>query len=257
MSREQSADVSDDAVLNGRLRLLQPRRGHRFGHDAILLAAATEARTGQRAVDLGAGVGTAGLALAVRIPGLAVTLIELDPTIAALAADNAKRNDLADRVTVAALDVSAQASTFRASGLPPGAADVVLMNPPFHDARQSAASPDPSRRSAHVADDDTLEIWMKTVQRLLRPDGALTLIYRADGLTEVLRALARGFGSIGVLPVYGRPNTPAIRVIVRGVKGSRAPLTLWPGLVLNDADGQPTAAAEAILRSGTALTFDH
>src|SRR5262245_20733903 len=70
------ADVTEDAVLGGRLRLRQPRRGHRVGHDAILLAAATAALPGERAVELGSGVGAAGLALAARVPGLAVTLVE-------------------------------------------------------------------------------------------------------------------------------------------------------------------------------------
>jgi tRNA1(Val) A37 N6-methylase TrmN6 len=79
-------DLTDDAVLSGRLRLWQPRRGHRFGHDAILLAAATPARNGDRAVELGAGVGTAGLALAARVPGVRITLVEIDEHLAGLAA---------------------------------------------------------------------------------------------------------------------------------------------------------------------------
>ena len=77
-------DVSEDAVLGGRLVLRQPLRGHRFGHDAILLAAAVAARAGERAVELGAGVGAAGLALARRVDGLDVTLVEIDPALAAL-----------------------------------------------------------------------------------------------------------------------------------------------------------------------------
>ena len=48
------------------------------------------------------------------------------------------------------------------------------------------------------------------------------------------------------------PDAPAIRVLVRARKGSRAPLALLPGLMLNDADGKPTAEAEAILRGGAA-----
>ena len=64
MGAERSLETSDDAVLGGRLRLRQPLRGHRVGHDAILLAAATAAQAGEHAVDLGAGVGAAGLALA-------------------------------------------------------------------------------------------------------------------------------------------------------------------------------------------------
>ena len=100
-------DVTDDAVLGGRLRLLQPRRGHRFGHDAILLAAATRARGGDRIADLGAGVGTAGLAVAARVPGAHVKLVEISAGLATLAALNAARNQLVDRVN-AAIDVVAQ-----------------------------------------------------------------------------------------------------------------------------------------------------
>ena len=64
---ELLADITEDAFLGGRLRLRQPRSGHRSGHDAILLAAATAAREGDRVVEFGAGVGAAGLALAKRI----------------------------------------------------------------------------------------------------------------------------------------------------------------------------------------------
>src|SRR6267378_3911120 len=103
------ASTTEDAVLNGRLILRQPRRGHRFGHDAILLAAACEARAGEHAVELGAGVGAAGLALARRIDGLTATLVEIDPALARLAGENAAQNGLADRVRVLTLDVAAPA----------------------------------------------------------------------------------------------------------------------------------------------------
>src|SRR5580692_343479 len=59
----EPADVSEDAVLGGRLVLRQPLRGHRFGHDAILLAAAVRASPGEHAVDPAAGVGAAALQL--------------------------------------------------------------------------------------------------------------------------------------------------------------------------------------------------
>src|SRR5438552_2128727 len=77
----QAAELTDDAVLGGRLRLMQTRTGHRVGHDAILLAAATPARSGDRVVDLGAGVGAAGLAVAVRVGDAAVTLVDIDPSL--------------------------------------------------------------------------------------------------------------------------------------------------------------------------------
>jgi tRNA1(Val) A37 N6-methylase TrmN6 len=246
------ADLSDDAVLGGRLRLLQPRSGHRFGHDAILLAAAVPAIAGERAVELGSGVGAAGLALATRIAELSVSLVEIDARLADLARDNAQRNGLAARVTTHCLDATASAAAFEDAGLAAASFEHVLSNPPFNDPARHHASPDPARRSAHLGWDPST--WVASAVRLLRPQGALTLIYRADGLAAVLDALAGDFGSIGIIPVFPKPNAAAIRVVVRAIKGSRGALTLSPGLLLNE-QGRPSPTAEAILREGAALNF--
>jgi tRNA1(Val) A37 N6-methylase TrmN6 len=246
-------EVTDDAVLNGRLRLRQPRNGHRVGHDAILLAAATAAKPGEHAVDLGAGVGGAGLALAARVDGLHVTLVEIDTGLATLAVENAERNGLAGRVTSVALDVTAPARAFAAAGLKPGCADRVLMNPPFHDAGRQNVSPNAQRRLAHAAPADVLPAWIKAAARLLSAQGVLTLIWRADGLADVLSALGSGFGGLSLLPVHPKPDAPAIRILVRAAKGSRAPLMLYPSLILTDESGRPTARAEAILRGSAVL----
>jgi tRNA1(Val) A37 N6-methylase TrmN6 len=245
--------ASEDAVLGGRLVLRQPLRGHRVGHDAILLAAATSAASGDHAVDLGSGVGGAGLALARRIEDLNVTLVEVDPVLTELAAGNAQRNGLSDRVRAVRLDVESSAADFIAAGLAPGSAACVLMNPPFNIAQQP--SPDYGRRLAHAATEATLERWLRTAARLLRADGVVTLVWRADGLTDVLMALEKDFGAITVLPLHPKPGAAAIRVLARATKGSRAPLAMLPGFLLADADGKPTAAAEAVLRKGEALSL--
>jgi tRNA1(Val) A37 N6-methylase TrmN6 len=251
MTQCMPLETSEDAVLGGRLILRQPRRGHRVGHDAILLAAATSAQAGEHAIDLGAGVGAAGLALARRVEGLAVTLVEIDPTLAQLGRDNAERNGLAARVRAVCLDVTGPAGAFAAAGLEKESADRVLMNPPFNVSQNS--SPEPGRRLAHAASQGALRQWVDTTARLLRAGGVLTLIWRADGLDEVLKELASGFGAVALLPVYPKPGVPAIRVLARATKGSRAPLSVLPGFVLADADGKPSDAAERVLRGGGVL----
>src|SRR6266566_4420385 len=200
-------DLTDDAILGGRLRLWQPRRGHRFGHDAILLAAATPASA--RAVDLGAGVGAAGLALAARVPGLRVTLADVSADLAALAALNAARNQLAARVDAVALDVTASTADYKAAGLPPECCDAVLMNPPFNDPTRHQPSPDRRRRVAHDLAPASLATWIDAAARLLRQSGVLTVIFRADGLVDLIGALAGRFGAIAVLPVHGKPGARA------------------------------------------------
>jgi tRNA1(Val) A37 N6-methylase TrmN6 len=249
---EADSETSEDAILGGRLRIRQPLRGHRVGHDAILLAAATVARPGEHAVDLGAGVGAAGLALAARVPELKVTLVEIDAGLCALAADNARLNRLDDRVVVLASDVE-DVDALRAAGLSLNGADHVLMNPPFHDARRQNVSPDPRRRLAHVATPGLLARWIGTAAQILKSQGTLTLIWRADGLDDVLGALQPKFGRAAVLPVHPRPGAPPIRVLVRAVKDGRGAQVTCPVLMLNDEAGQPTPEAEAVLRTGNAL----
>ena len=249
----RGAALTQDAVLGGRLCLKQPTRGHRVGHDAILLAAACPARAGEHAVDLGAGVGAVGLAVAARVPDVTVTLVEVDAGLAALAGENARANGLAERVTVVVLDVTGPAGAFAEAGLASERVVHVLMNPPFNDPARQRASPDRRRRLAHAAPRATLAVWVKAAARLLRPRGTLTLIWRADGLAEVLAALDPDFGAITVLPVHPKPDEPAIRILARATKASRAPLALLPALMLADRAGRPTPEAEAVLRGGRTI----
>ena len=250
---DERPDITDDAVLGDRLRLLQPRRGHRFGHDAILLAAATPGGDGDRAIELGAGVGAAGLALAARVAGIRVTLSDIDPNLVALAAENAARNGLADRVNAVAFDVMSDVAASPSSALLPGSSDVVLMNPPFHDAERLQASPDVARRAAHVAPSGSLRQWVATATWLLRAGGILAMIFRADGAAVLLDALSADFGGIVLMPIHPKPGTNAIRVIVGAIKGSGAPLAIRPGVVLATESGAPTPETDAVLRHGAAL----
>jgi tRNA1(Val) A37 N6-methylase TrmN6 len=242
---EPTYELTEDAFLGGRLRLRQPKSGHRAGHDAMLLAAATSARVGDRVVDFGAGVGAAGLAVATRIAGIRIVLIEIDKALVELARGNALSNRI--EANVVAMDLAASAETFAGAGLAPDSVDVVLMNPPFNDSKRHRPSPDKSREIAHVADAATLESWIHAARRILKSGGVLTLIWRADGLGQVFAALDRGFGSLAILPVHGNAATPAIRVLVRAIKGGRAPTALYPGLMLNDESGVPNKQVDEVL----------
>jgi tRNA1(Val) A37 N6-methylase TrmN6 len=238
-------EITEDAFLGGQLHLRQRRSGHRAGHDAMLLAAATPARSGDRVVDLGAGVGAAGLAVARRVAGVELVLVEIDAALAALAHGNAVANAIA--ADVIALDVTSTAAAFAAVGLTPDSADVVLMNPPFNDAARHRVSPDQARVSAHVATATTLECWIHAARRILKSGGVLTMIWRADGLAEVLAVLGRGFGSLAILPVHGDANSPAIRLLIRAVKGGKAPLQMQAALMLNDESAMPNKQVQEIL----------
>jgi tRNA1(Val) A37 N6-methylase TrmN6 len=248
--------TSRDALLGGRLSLRQPVKGHRVGSDAILLAAAAPAEGVRRLVDVGAGVGAVGLAILQRLSAASADLVERDAGLAALAQENAVRNSLAERTRVACVDI-AEPRARRAAGLADGAADLVVTNPPFFDARNVRVSPDGGRASAHVfaseaAGATPLEAWIAASLALLRPGGHFVMIHRPDALAQILGAFARRLGSIAMIPIYPQAEAPAHRLLLAGVKGARGPISLRPGLVLHDSSGAFTPHAEAIHR-GQAL----
>jgi tRNA1(Val) A37 N6-methylase TrmN6 len=246
-----SGEFSEDAFLGGQLRLRQRKSGHRAGHDAMLLAAATPARSGDRVVDFGAGVGAAGLAVARRVAGIELVLVEIDQGLADLARGNAASNAIAADVIV--LDVTSTAAAFAAAGLSPDSVDVVLMNPPFNDPARHRGSPDKTRELAHVATIATLESWIHAGRRILKSGGVLSLIWRADGLVELLAALDRGFGSLAILPVHSDAATPAIRVLICAIKGGKAPTRMHAALLLKDESGVPNKQVQEILAGKGAL----
>jgi tRNA1(Val) A37 N6-methylase TrmN6 len=248
---DPAGELTEDAFLGGQLRLRQRKSGHRAGHDAVLLAAATPARSGQRVIDFGAGVGAAGLALARRVAGIELVLVEIDVALAELAGDNARSNAIPAETIV--LDLNAGAEAFAAAGLTPDSADVVLMNPPFNDPARHRASPEKTREVAHVATAETLQGWIHAARRTLKSGGILSLIWRADGLAEVLAALERGFGSLVILPVHSDPAAPAIRVLVRAIKGGKAPTRLYAALMLNDESGVPNKQVQGVLAGKAVL----
>jgi tRNA1(Val) A37 N6-methylase TrmN6 len=240
---DPAGEFTEDGFLGGQLRLRQPKSGHRAGHDAMLLAAATPARPGNRVVDFGAGIGAAGLAVAKRGASIDLVLVEIDAVLAGLARGNAASNEIMAEVVV--LDVTAGADAFAAAGLPPDSVDVVLMNPPFNDPARHRASPD--KAAAHVATATTLESWIHAGRRILKSGGVLSLIWRADGLAEVLAALDCGFGGLAVLPVHSDVNQPAIRVLIRAIKGGKAPTKILAALLLNDESALPNKQVQEIL----------
>lgn len=244
-------ELTEDGLLDGRVRLAQPRRGYRVAIDPVLLAAAVTARAGELVLDAGAGTGAASLCLAARVPRCKVVGLELQRDLQRIASANVARNELGRRIETIAGDLAAP---------PPrvvrGSFDHVMTNPPHLGAGTTSPSPDPGRARAHHEDALDLGAWLGGCIQMLRPTGCLTLIHRADRLADVLLALAGRLGEIAVFPLWPMADgRPAKRILVRGRKGSHAPLRLFPGLVLHEADGGYTPAADAVLRRGEALAW--
>jgi len=245
-----AGETTEDALLDGRVRLRQPRRGYRAATDPVLLAAACAARPGESALDLGCGVGAAALCLAARVEGLDLHGLEVQPVYAALARANG-----AGRLTVHEGDLREMPAALRALSF-----DQVIANPPYFEA-SATASPDAGRDRAN-REEAGVGVWIDAGLRRLKTGGRLTMIHRAERLGEILTALEGRAGEARVLPIAPRAGRPAGRVIVRARKGARAPLRLLAPLVMHDGaahirdEDDFSAPALAVLRDAQALDLD-
>lgn len=243
-------DHTTDALLGGLVRLKQPRKGQRASADAVMLAAAVVAKSGAQVLELGCGSGVAMLCVAARLKNVSVAGLELQPDLAALCARNIAANGFEDRLRVHQGDLRAR----RIAGLAPNSFDQVFANPPYFDVARHRVSPHAGRATARAeAEDADIGHWVAAMLRYAKPNAGLTLIHKAERLGDIMAALDSKAGAIRVIPLWSRAGEPAKRVIVRAVKGSKAPLVLTPGLVLHQADGSYLPGIDAVLRAGAAL----
>jgi tRNA1(Val) A37 N6-methylase TrmN6 len=252
---DQTAAITDDRLLDGRVRLLQPKHGYRAGMDAALLAAACDLAPGERALEAGCGAGAVLFQAAARRPEARFVGVERDPEALRLAEENVVLNGMENRMRVRAGDVG---RGFAAHGfLEPGEQpfDLAFANPPFFDDPDALRAPAPEKRQAWIADAG-LDAWTRFLLKAVRDGGRVIVIHRADRLLDLLALLSGQAGSFQIRPIHPFADEPAKRVLVRAVKAGKAPLKLLPPLVLHDRSGaKHTPEAEAVFRGEAALEW--
>jgi tRNA1(Val) A37 N6-methylase TrmN6 len=237
-----AVETTEDGLLGGRIRLLQPRRGYRVAVDAVLLAAAVEARMGERVLDLGCGAGAVALCLAARVPGVDLVGVELQEALAELAQRNVELNGMQNRVRIVRHDIAAP--------LPADLRDFdhVVTNPPYLAAAVADLPPDKGKALATVESSADLACWLTVAIGALKAGGTLTLIHRHDRRTEILRHLAAAEVTVKSLPDAGR-------VLVRAVTGKPPTRRDSPPLTLHSPGGGYSDDVEAVLRHAAPLAF--
>jgi tRNA1(Val) A37 N6-methylase TrmN6 len=242
-------ETTIDALLNRRVIVEQPKTGFRVAVDTILLAAAVQARTGEKVLDLGCGVGGAMAALAMRVHGLIVHGLEIQPELADLCRANIQRNNFGDRMEVITGDVTYL----------PGQVlftyDHVMMNPPYHDKDKHDASPDASKDIAHAQTMEELEMWVISAARCLKLSGMLIMIHRADRLEEILGYMKPHFGETEVIQLLPKEKEPAKRFLLRAKKGEGAKHIACRPMIIHRPNGGYTDEMEAILKHNRPIEF--
>ena len=240
------AAVTRDTLLGGRVALCQPKHGYRVAIDPVLLAAGVPAKPGQSVLDVGCGTGAVFLCLAARVPELAIIGVDASADVLDLARRNAEANGVAAELIES--DIHGPSAELVGRHF-----HHVVTNPPFWPAGSTRPSTNQGRNEAYFHKPGGLEAWIAACAKLVRSRGMLSAILPSDHLVAALGALNEQLGSIALTPLWPKPDRPARRVIVQGIKDGRGPTVLRPGLVLHDPDGRYSGEAKRILNEGEAI----
>ncbi len=176
---ELRPDESIDDFMDGRLQLIQSRKGYRFSIDAILLSEFASFKPGDILVDLGTGCGIIPLVILLKRAIRHAYGLEIQPELADQAIRNAQLNGFGNKMDVILGDI-------RHPPLRPSSADVVICNPPYRQKESGRINPDPQRAIARHEIRASLDDVLDTARRLLRPKGRLAMIYPAVRLVDII-----------------------------------------------------------------------
>jgi tRNA1(Val) A37 N6-methylase TrmN6 len=245
MSKAPKGQLTDDAFLGGKLQILQPSHGYRAAIDAVCLAASVPAQLGERVLDVGFGVGVAGLCLAKRQNGIALTGLEIQPDLVEIAHQNIERNDIGN-VDVVTGDIFSPPSILQHNSF-----DHVITNPPFYDEHKAISPPNQSKSVAHMhRGNGSIEKWIENAITFIKPKGSFTIVYPAESLDDLLSWLCGPLGNVTIFPLWPGNGKAAKRILLTGQKGASGPVKLLPGLRLHAPPRRYAPEAEAVLRDG-------
>lgn len=233
-------------VLNKRLKLLHTVHGFKTSIDTVLLAASCQAKSGDHILDMGCGIGGAGLCVLTRVAGVTLMGVEIQVEHAALAVQNAEINGFEEQVTFVASDIR----DFSKDKSRENSFHHVICNPPYLEAGAHLRSPHEEKATAmgHESAELTVQDWVDAAYSCLKSNGSMSMIHRADKVDRIIRALGKRFGAVEIIPLWPKQGVDAKRVIVRAIKHRKSPATIKSGLILHNKDGEYTVETEQILR---------
>jgi len=218
-------DVTEDFILNGKLKLKQPKHGYRIAIDPVILAHVVEVYPGQSVLDVGCGVGTVSLILKKRNPSQYVDAIDIDPFVCRLCEENARDNDLSITVHNQSVETALLKKRF----------DCIVTNPPFYDPKNFRIS-----QTKTLANFETvpLDVWINFCIRHLKHGGRFYIIHIPERLSDILDCIKMQLGKIEITPIYAYKNQKAKKIIVEAKKGSNEQLKFLPPKIIHNDRGE-------------------
>ncbi len=238
---DSNDETVEDLGLKG-LKLIQKKRGFRFGTDAVLLSWFTGLKDRGSVLDQCTASGIlpvlfAGKSLSARIEG-----VELQELYAEMAGRSVRLNDLAGRVRIHQGDV--RDLDFLKSL---GHFDVVTANPPYKPKGTGLVNPADDKMIARHEITLELEELIQGAALILGDKGRFCLVHRPERLMDIADLMRRYDLEPKrirlVAPTRGKaPNL----VLVEGLKHQKPYLKWEPQLEIYGADGSRSPEVEEI-----------
>lgn len=229
-------DFTEDFILDGAIKLLQPKNGYRVAMDPILLVSQVEIKSNQSILDAGCGVGTMSLILKHMDSSLKITSVDIDSDMTDLCKQNSENNYLPLDIINCSVD---------SKSLKQMEFDCIVTNPPFYDISDFRISN--RKRSANFETID-LNTWLSSCIKRLKFKGNFYIIHIAERLADILNIINEQMGKIEIIPICSYKDQQAKRIILKCRKGSKESLRIMPPLVIHNEDGEFSKYVKDILK---------
>lgn len=230
MKTTESSETCD-AILGGRIRVIQPRDGYRFSIDAILLARFVSVGPRDRILELGAGCGVISLAIAALHRPREIVAIDIQPELVAMIRNNAELNGI-DSIRA----IEADLRRLKDSLAPRESFDVVVANPPYRPSKAGRVSPNAARHLARSEASATLEDFVVAASRCARRGGKAAFVFAADRSAELIAMLrAHRLEPKRIRFVHPYVDAPATNILIEARKNGGIEVVIEPPLILFDA----------------------
>jgi tRNA1Val (adenine37-N6)-methyltransferase len=223
-------DETLETLEEGKLQILQKKRGYRFSIDAILLSEFVRIRKDGKAIDLGTGCGILPLLLSQTTKGRSFLGVEVQKTLADLAEKNVVLNHSQHRITILHQDYRTLPRIF-----PAGSFHVVVSNPPYRKCRSGRVNPSQEKAVARHEILGAIDDLVSVAAYLLLPKGRLYLIFPASRAVDVIASLRRHtLEPKRIRFVYAYAEAGAKFILVESVKDSGVELKIMAPLILHE-----------------------
>ncbi|MEG2286322.1 MAG: methyltransferase [Ruthenibacterium sp.] len=242
LQAEESPALPPELLMHGTRVAVNAQ--HKFGADALLLAAFCGAKNSERVCDFGTGCGVIPLRLHDRGHRGVCVAVDCMPAAIGLLQQSVRENAI-DHITPICADLRA----WRPPCAPDGTRalfDLITCNPPYFT--DGPRSPDAAKAVARHEDACTVADVCRAASPVLRDGGRLCVCLRPQRLADVICAMR----AVHIEPkrlqfVAARPEKEPWLFLLDGRKNRAPGLRLLPLLITENADGtRPSAALRAV-----------